>query len=66
MNEHVTNPCPACGQADVERTDVQEIEGGPFSADPQMREIIEVFRCGCGACFATSQLEPLEEREMAA
>jgi hypothetical protein len=50
----------------LQRTDVQEIEGGPFSADPQMREIVQVFRCRCGTCFATSELAPLEEREMAA
>jgi hypothetical protein len=53
--------CPACGQRAAERTDLQEIEGGPYSADPNQREIVQVFQCRCGASFATSELAPLEE-----
>jgi hypothetical protein len=45
----------------MERTDLQEIEGGPYSADPRKREIVQIFKCRCGTSFATSELAPLEE-----
>jgi hypothetical protein len=53
--------CSVCGHGEPERVDTQEIEGGPYSADPSMREIVQVFKCGCGAKFAKSRLTPLEE-----
>ena len=53
--------CPVCGHCEPERVDTQEIEGGPYSANPSMREIVNVFKCECGASFAKSELAPLEE-----
>ena len=53
--------CPECGRPALGAIQEQTIEGGPFSADPSMREVVRVFRCECGTNFARSELLPLGE-----
>jgi hypothetical protein len=53
--------CPECGQTAPQASQEQTIDGGPFSADPAMREVVRVFRCECGTNFARSELQPLRK-----
>ncbi len=56
---HAEAACPECGRTALQAIKEQTIEGGPFSANPAMREVVRVFCCECGTNFARPKLQPL-------